>query len=531
MRNAVDSEQHTKPSSHRPERIGWARTVRRALTLRNILLLGMVAVVGSGFLFFRWWGSGNDPGVKRWTAREPVAVSKSFQYLSRPHPIGHQIIKANELLETRNSKNATPDWRRPHVAVYSVAALKSPLPHPTLRDLAERGQARAIDFLVRDSTSKPHVWPELLDALNDASEPGLGEQDPFKFDRVLVATVAKGTNWDPGDRMMWTRVFVQPINFTFAGYTVAATDNATVKVTSVEATKTRKFSADLGLTLPGAGEGPKANVSPSSEHTVKTTSDITAQYEKLGIDIVPRFLRMIRESETGGDVVGNTTVSLSVVTDPLLIHRRSPEELVSSQADVDNLVLLVRSTKLDDVSNGKDKPSIDLLPQAPVPHCPLKARIWMLYEQRHIEAGRKFYDESQQRVRFVRDAEKKVDVEIASADDVSPAVWTLKMCHGQCDPDGKDPTLQAFVAPHGLKRDLVFTDYGQAVKLAHWLRYQQKDVTLTKLRFDYPFAQKPPPSLVPYKNTKNDCARDGKPVGRIGTIMADAVPAESSGAP
>jgi hypothetical protein len=234
-----------------------------------------------------------DLGVKRWTDREPVAVSTSFQYLSRPHPLGPHIIKANELLEGRSSNNASPDWRRPHVAIYSVAAVKPPHPHPTLRDLAERGQARAIDFLVRDSMSKPHVWPELLDALNDAGEPGLGEQDPFKFDRVLVATVAKGTNWDPGDRMMWTRVFVQPINFTFAGYTVAATDNATVKVTSVEATKTRKFSADLALTLPGAEEGPKADVGPSSEHTIKTTSDIVALYEKLGIDsmVLPKPAR------------------------------------------------------------------------------------------------------------------------------------------------------------------------------------------------------------------------------------------------
>lgn len=98
--------------------------------------------------------------------------------------------------------------------------------------------------------------------------------------------------------------------------------------------------------------------------------------------------------------------------------------------------------KLDEASDGKDKPSIDVLPQAPVPHCPLKARVWMLYEQRHIEAGRQFYDESRQRVRFVRDADKKADVEIASADEVSPAVWTLKICHGQCDRSGKDQNLK-----------------------------------------------------------------------------------------
>jgi hypothetical protein len=518
MSNADDSERSSGTSSRRRERIDWVRILRRALRRRNILLWGLiaVAVVGSGYGLSKWWGSGGDLGAKRWTAREPVAVSKSFTYLSRPHPIGRHIIKANELFEVQNSNRLSPDWRRPHVAVYSVAAVKPPHPHPTLRDLAERGQARAIEFLARDSAAKPHIWPELLDALNDAGEPGLGEQDPFKFDRVLVATVAKGTNWDPGDRMMWTRVFVQPINFTFAGYTVAATDNATVKVTSVEATKTRKFSADLGLTLPGALEGPKADVGPSSERTVRTTSDITAQYEKLGIDIMPRFLRIIRESETGGDLVGNTTISLSVVTDPLMIHRQFPEQKVLSGVE-DDLVLLVRSTKLDEVSNGKDKPSIDVLPEAPVPHCPLKARVWMLYEQRQIEAGRKFYDESRQRVRFVRDADKKIDVEIASADEVSPAVWTLKICQGQCDPDGKDRNLKAFVAPHGQKRDLIFTDYGQAVKLAHWLRYQPRGVTLNKLQFDYPLDGSPA-SLVPYKNTKNDCENDINVMDELGNV-------------
>ena len=63
---------------------------------------------------------------------------------------------------------------------------------------------------------------------------GRGREGPFRFDRVLVATVAKGAKWDLGDRMIWTRVFVQPINFSFAGYSVAATDNETVKLTSVE---------------------------------------------------------------------------------------------------------------------------------------------------------------------------------------------------------------------------------------------------------------------------------------------------------
>jgi hypothetical protein len=472
MTARAESEHGSKAESK-----GWWRTaLRTVISKKRIpvwgLLLGIVAVIGmvSGGFIWWYWGS-SDFVAKRWKARDPVIASDDYKLVVRPHP------------DPKDPSKISRDWTKPQVSVYSVASVKEPHPHPTLRDLAERGQARAIDFMAHDSVPKPHAWFELLNALNDGREPGVGENDPFKFDRVLVATVAKGVNWNAGDRMMWTRVFVQPINFNFAGYTVAGTENETVKVTSMEATKTRKLSADLALTVPGL-EGPKASLGPSNERTVKTTSEINAQYEKLGIDIMPRFLRIIRESETGGDVVGNTMVSLSVVTDPLKIQNvRSPEEQHLIPMGKNDLVLLVRSIKLDEVSNGnKDKPSIDVLPQAPIPHCPLKAKVWMLYEQRHIDAGRKYYDEAKQTVSFIRDEHKEQYVDIVGADDVSPAVWSLKICEGPCDLNGNDPTLRAHVSPNGQPRDLVFTDYGQAVKLAHWLRYRQKGATLFRRR-------------------------------------------------
>ena len=85
----------------------------------------------------------------------------------------------------------------------------------------------------------------------DAREFSDGDKDPFQFQRTLVATVTKGTDWSPGDRMEWTRVFALPINFVFAGYTVAATENETVRIASLEATRAQKVSADIGLTFPG----------------------------------------------------------------------------------------------------------------------------------------------------------------------------------------------------------------------------------------------------------------------------------------
>lgn len=480
---------------------GWLSSTRR-IPLWG-LLLGIVAGVGLVCGFCAWWSwGGSELVAKRWKTRHPVIVSDQYRSDVRPHPIDQSGVG----LSGNETKRMSQDWTKPHVSIYSVAAVQPPHPHPTLRDLAERGQARAIDFLAKDAFAKPHAWSELLDALNDGSEPRTGEKDPYRFDRVLVATVAKGVNWNPGDRMMWTRVFIEPINFTFAGYTVASTDNATVKVSSVEATMTRKFSADLGLTLPGLEEGPKASAGPSNERSIKTASDINVQYEKLGIDITPHFLRLIRESETGGDVVGNTKVSLSVVTDPYAIQAKrrgdKPDRIIG-----DDLVLLVTDTRLDEVPDGQIEKQrfIKVLPQARLPHCPLRATVWMLYEQRQVDAGREYYDKSRHTISFVRDEDEGKEVEIASADDVSPAVWSLKICNGPCDPHGHNPTLNAEVLPSGHPRPLVFTDYAQAVKVAHWLRYQRPGVTLNHLKFTYPDARNPQASLIPYKNTDDEC--------------------------
>jgi hypothetical protein len=400
--------------------------------------------------------------------------------------------------------------------VYSTAA---PL-HPslTLRDLTDRGQAEAIRFLEQGSALKGKGGVNLGDALDD-SKARVGERDPFKFDRILVANVAKGIDWKPGDRMMWSRVLVQPINFTFAGYSVAATDNETLKVTSVERTDSRKFSADLGATIPGM-EGPKAGLGPSSEHTVKTNSDINAQYEKLGIDILPNFLRIMRESETGGDAVGNTLVSLTAVTGPDTIWRRYPNEQTRRPSDGDPIVLLVTGTHFDDdgvneqSGSDKPKPAIDVLPEAPVPHCALRARVWMIYEERKVDGGRESYDESKQAVTLDHDAEDKQDVDVVSADEVSPAVWSLKLCRDPWCTGGDMPLLMATVAPErsGLQkasawRKVVFTDYGVAIRLAAWLRtHQTSTPPNTKIKFNYAGeADSTYATLVPVRVEGDEC--------------------------
>ena len=185
----------------------------------------------------------------------------------------------------------------------------APRPHskPTLRDLTDAGQAAAILEKDPDAGLKGVALADLRDALDD-SHSKVGESDPFRFDRILIANVAKGVDWEPGDRMMWARVLIQPINFKFAAYSVADTDNETQKVSSVELTDSRKVSAGFTGAIPG-GEGPKISLEPSRERDVKTNSEVSAQYEKLGIDITPDFLRIMRESGKESDLVGNTEVA------------------------------------------------------------------------------------------------------------------------------------------------------------------------------------------------------------------------------
>ena len=358
-------------------------------TPRWAIVLALIALGAAAGL--RAWLAEGDASPKRWQRLVASIETPCYRDLVNPKkapPDGDCVLGQDRALA-----HTPHDWNVPHVSVYSVAARRRGL-------RTGRGQTKEPDATAHSATS-PKVPTEPSSDLSGSAAPAAGEKDPFRFDRVVVATVAKGARWDLGDRMIWTRVFVQPINFSFAGYSVAATDNQTVKLTSVESTYARNFSADIGLTVPGL-EGPKAGLSPSSEHAVKTTSEINAQYERLGVDIMPTFLRVIRESETGGDVAGNTTVSVTAVTDAQTIRKRFPTDDSRHDSADDDIVLLVRGTHFEgDFAPEKGQPAggqdhqttIDVLPQVPVPHCALRARVWMLYEWRQVNEGRESYDE------------------------------------------------------------------------------------------------------------------------------------------
>jgi len=223
----------------------------------------------------------------------------------------------------------------------------------------------------------------------------------------------------------------------------------------------------------------------------------------------------MRESETGGDAVGNTEVSLTALTDPEIIRSQYPGDPVQRPSDEDPIVLLVIPSKEDGANQTKNeeganetRPAIDVRPRVTVPHCALRAKVWMLYEERRVDGGRERYDESKQSVTLVRDAEDKQDVEIVSADEVSPAVWSIKLCKNlQCTEEGG--VLRAKLNEENAAwRKVVSTDYALAMQVAYWLRTHPNDpLPNSSYKLNYPTDDNGTKyaTLVPDKIKSDEC--------------------------
>ena len=207
----------------------WAA---RPITVGLALSLGAAAAGIFGAIEGLRAYTGSDPSPKRWSSVTETETGCYRDLISETPPLSDCVHSDAKAIDPRGF-----DWVAPHVAVYSAAA--APHSPPTLRDLGDQAQAQAVGFLEKDASVKGGAWATLENALSNSAT-GAGERDPFRFDRVLVANVAKGVDWRPGDRMMWTRVLVEPINFTFAGYSVASTENETQKIGSVEKTELAK---------------------------------------------------------------------------------------------------------------------------------------------------------------------------------------------------------------------------------------------------------------------------------------------------
>ena len=130
----------------------------------------------------------------------------------------------------------------------------------------------------------------------------------------------------------------------------------------------------------------------------------------------------------------------------------------------------------------------------------------MLYERRVIKSGEAHYMEGRQAVELIKDGEPVHEVEIVPADDIAPAVWSIRTL------ENENETLQAKTGD-GEMHDLVFTDLGMASELIHWLKANHGG-PLQEVQFSDRKGQ----TWIPHKQTVKDCDSSSHPVTDLATF-------------
>jgi hypothetical protein len=377
------------------------------------------------------------------------------------------IVVAPEVkdeLETARRRTKI-DYAQPWVDVYTyLAPPKDPPPGLTLKDLNGPGQAKAIEVLTRSGAKTGEIWGALSppSAAGQGADPTITpKRELYRFDRNLVAVVNKGLAAKPGERLMWTWILVKPINFEFAGYSIVQTDNQTLNIEHVMHQTTTQVQGQVSGTLPGPGSV-NPSLSGSVQNQYSTSADITQEYENLGVDIMPRFLRIYRESERNRDVAGNTIISLSLVSDP---------NNLDNHGMADPAVTLLRAAGLKLSRAGallapqNASLTIELI-ESPL-HCPLRAQVQLISQIRRIKGDNASYNEGEHHVSIEQLATRWREVPLVSADEAVPAAFGIYYGSGKF----RKPVFAT--TPNGERLQLAFADYESAQAMANWMNIER----------------------------------------------------------
>ena len=164
----------------------------------------------------------------------------------------------------------------------------------------------------------------------------------------------------------------------------------------------------------------------------------------------------------------------------------------------------------------KPRRGLDILPVVPLPHCPLKAMVMAVYEQRRIDRGREFYDEGKHKVTFIHNVDDQDDpVTIMGEDDVSPFVWRIQLVPENDKPrnDWVDRNPLTVHVPRGSQGSSSLATTEKPYRLAHWIRTHDarrlaggRDPVGERYIFDYDGRQ----GLAIVKQTGDECRGESR---------------------
>ncbi|WP_034161409.1 hypothetical protein [Sphingomonas sp. ERG5] len=336
----------------------------------------------------------------------------------------------------------------PNVSVYAFPTPADPKPVTKLRDLSGEGQAAYIDKI---STAADAGALRRALAAPIARPAGLGATERPSLDETVVIGVQKQRLAAIGDRVMRTVVTIVPTrgSFEFAGYTVIATDNQVQSIAHLETTSEASLDASLAPPIKGFGDN---SIAGKLSRSVTTSADISAQYEKLNVDIGPDKIVITRESERGLDVIGNTIIKLSLIPTPPAGMGSAGNVFLVGDQDLfkDGAVLKPGDASLD----------IDTF--AFPARCPLTADVSMDYRVRRVVRGAKYYTEGKQDAQVLDGQTPASTVELVRARDVTIPLWRIVI--------GDNQTAITVRRADNTSRFLAFNNYEAAQAFALWLR-------------------------------------------------------------
>jgi hypothetical protein len=275
------------------------------------------------------------------------------------------------------------------------------------------------------------------------------ERDATSFDRTLVISVTRPIDAPVGDRLMRTIVTVRPRGgFVFTGYTIAKTEYSVQDIAHIETEDEKSIGVTLAPPIKGFGDN-----SVDGKYSRKTTSsaDITSQYEKLGVDIQPGQLSVVRDSERGTDVQGNTLIELTLAQ-------------ASGELNVPGFIV----TDFDGFKAGEpvsiDKAAFAVKPLRYLRACPILADVKLSYLMRKVVSGREYYTEGKQTVALQPGYVDSVAT-LLSADESQPALYQIEAMQG-----GRVQGSLLAQTVRGSSKPIVFDDFSQAKAFAIWIR-------------------------------------------------------------
>ena len=352
-----------------------------------------------------------------------------------------------------NLKNDTSkDWQKPLITVYTHATPPKDTSPKTITDLSDSGQAAFIQAIAQLNSNKDDIRASLVKPISPLSNSNItAKKTQNSFARTLVATVTKGLDAQPGDRLMWTWILVKPKNFKFAGYTVLATDTGVLNVERIQNQTIAQIQGQANATFV-VPEEPSVGLAASYSRQTTTSADINQQYVKASVDILPNMLRIYRESERNLDVAGNTLINLTVTSN---IAPDSNALLASNPILIKNGKILSPNNAAIDISL-LERPS----------HSSLTADVQMVYQLRKITGNAESYIEGEQEVSIERKVTQIEEVEIVPADEAHPPKWNINAVDN-CP--GNTQSCAIFASYNNITLKMVFNDYDVARDVAKWM--------------------------------------------------------------